>query len=57
MAKARNPVVDARVFRNVFICMKCNAKIRTNNPKKTKCRKCGAKALRPKKKHVKITTA
>jgi len=57
MAKARNPAVDARVFRNVFICMKCNAKIRTNNPKKTKCRKCGAKALRPKKKHVKITTA
>ncbi len=43
----------ARLFDRVFICMKCNAKLRTDADKvragKVKCRKCGYKGLRAKK--------
>jgi ribosomal protein L40E len=45
--------VSKRLFDRVFICMKCNARIRTDAEKvkagKVKCRKCGYKGLRPKK--------
>ncbi|MFA4819631.1 MAG: 50S ribosomal protein L40e [Candidatus Aenigmatarchaeota archaeon] len=43
-----------RMFKNMFVCMKCNAKIRAAQDKvkkhKIKCRKCGSKQLRLKAK-------
>ncbi len=58
MPKQKIPVVTHRVFQRVFVCMKCNAKIRTDiakvKAKKVKCRKCGYKGLRPKSKERKI---
>lgn len=43
----------ARHFENVFICQKCNATNRFGTGKPTKCRKCGSKRLRLKKKKKK----
>lgn len=58
MPKAKVPEVMKRVYDRVFVCMKCNAKIRADlqkvKAKKIKCRKCGSKALRPKSKERKI---
>lgn len=52
-----NPIAQARLFRNVFICMRCNAKIRADPIKvksgKVRCRKCGYKGLRTKSRVVK----
>lgn len=49
--------VAKRLFENVFVCMRCNAKIRASPAKvkagKVKCRKCGYKKLRPKAKEKK----
>jgi len=53
MAKARDEAVDKRMFQNVYICMKCNARIKTAKKEKTRCRKCGAASLRLKHKQVK----
>ena len=43
-----------RLYRNVFICKNCSAKIRSNAKKiaegKVKCRKCKKKVFRPVKK-------
>lgn len=43
-----------RLFLNIFICMRCNAKIRSRPDKVkkglVKCRKCGSKNLRLKAK-------
>ncbi|MFB6292574.1 MAG: 50S ribosomal protein L40e [Candidatus Nanohaloarchaea archaeon] len=39
---------DERVFKNVYICRRCNARNRTDNPEKTSCRKCGYNHLRAK---------
>ena len=54
---ARFKEADARIFHGVFVCKKCKSKIRTSlfkvRDRKTKCRKCGSKALRPKKKDFK----
>jgi len=54
MGKARAPAAVKRVYERVFICMKCNAKLRSDvlrvKAKKVKCRKCNSKQLRPKKK-------
>ncbi|MBI5347683.1 MAG: 50S ribosomal protein L40e [Candidatus Aenigmarchaeota archaeon] len=54
MAKKLANVAMKRLFLNVFICMKCNAKRRANpdmvKKRKIKCRKCGSKQLRPKAK-------
>ncbi|MCX6707026.1 MAG: 50S ribosomal protein L40e [Candidatus Woesearchaeota archaeon] len=48
------PEANARMFRNVFVCRRCKAKIRTPNTKviagKVKCRRCNSKVLRPKRK-------
>lgn len=49
--------VEDRLFKNIYVCRKCKSKIRVGNPaaiknKKAKCRKCGYKELRPKKKEV-----
>ena len=52
MAVIPQEVMD-RMYKNVYICMKCNAKIRTNKPHKAKCRRCGSKQLRPRKKPMK----
>ncbi len=56
MASPRPEVVDERLFKNVYICMRCNARIRTKNPAKTKCRRCGSKRLRHKKKMLRGTS-
>ncbi len=51
---AKFPEADARWFKNIFICRKCKSKTRAPILKvlagKISCRKCGAKALRTKRK-------
>ncbi len=39
-----------RVFKDVYVCRRCNAKNKTQNPENTTCRKCGYKHLRAKNK-------
>ena len=55
MAKARFPEAENRLFRRMFVCMDCGAKMRSDmlkvKAKKVKCRKCRGKNLRPVKKH------
>ncbi|RLG18820.1 50S ribosomal protein L40e [Nanoarchaeota archaeon] len=46
---------EQRLFHNVYVCKRCKSKIRVNNPKeirlgRAKCRKCGSKDLRLKRK-------
>lgn len=53
MVKKKDEAMFERIFHNMYICMKCNAKIRCKDPKNSKCRKCGSKALRLKNKDVK----
>ncbi len=54
MPKKIHEVVARRLFTNMFVCMQCNAKMRTTmdrvKKKKIKCRKCGSKNLRLKAK-------
>jgi ribosomal protein L40E len=54
MAKKLPDAAAARLFTNVFVCMHCNAKIRSRleavKKGKVKCRKCGYKVLRLKAK-------
>ena len=42
---------EIRLFRNIFICRKCNGRVRAPNMKvlqgKISCRKCGSSQLRP----------
>jgi len=53
---ARFKEADNRIFANVWICMKCNAKNRSSQGKKPlKCRKCKTSNLRLKKKVLKKT--
>ncbi len=51
--KKLDSAVEQRLFRNVFVCKKCKSKIRALpiqvKEGKVKCRKCGSKALRPKR--------
>ena len=51
---AKFPEAEARKFENVFVCKRCKSVIKASNLKviarKVSCRKCGSKALRPKKK-------
>jgi len=58
MPKIKIEAVTKRLYDRVFVCMKCNAKIRADPMKvkkgKVKCRKCYSKALRPKSKERKI---
>jgi len=50
---ARFPEAYARLFENVYICMKCNARNRIDKRRirlgKGKCRECGNSRLRAKK--------
>ncbi|MFH1063718.1 MAG: 50S ribosomal protein L40e [Candidatus Woesearchaeota archaeon] len=43
----------ARKFANIFVCRRCKSKVRAPNLKviagKVSCRKCGTKALKPKR--------
>jgi DNA replicative helicase MCM subunit Mcm2 (Cdc46/Mcm family) len=43
-----------RLYKNVFVCKKCQTKMRSEPQKilkgRVKCRKCGGKAFRPLKK-------
>jgi len=61
MAKVRDPAIDARLFTNMFVCMRCNAKLRALPRKveqgKVKCRKCQSKALRLKSKEIRVIGA
>ena len=51
---AKFDVAEKRLFANIWICMRCNAKIRAQPDKVKKgfikCRKCGSKNLRLKAK-------
>jgi len=48
------PEAQNRLFKNVFVCKKCQSKRKSEPLKvlegKTKCRKCGSRAFRPLKK-------
>lgn len=48
------PEAQNRLFKNVFVCKKCQSKRKTEPLKvlegKARCRKCGGKAFRPLKK-------
>ena len=54
MAKKIFPEATKRLFHRVFICKVCKSKIRADarhvRVGKVKCRKCGSRALRPKRK-------
>lgn len=39
---------EERLFGDIYICRKCNARNRTDNPESTSCRKCGYDNLRKK---------
>lgn len=58
MVKKKFPEIEARLFRNMYICMRCNAKMRTSLKKvaagKVQCRKCGYAFLRLKNKDIKV---
>jgi ribosomal protein L40E len=48
---AKIPAAQARLFKNIFVCKNCKAKIRTEPIRvitgKVRCRKCKGSALRP----------
>ncbi|MBI4154380.1 50S ribosomal protein L40e [Candidatus Woesearchaeota archaeon] len=54
MPKKIEEAAARRLFLNMFVCMKCNAKMRAQpdkvRKKLIKCRKCGSKNLRLKAK-------
>jgi ribosomal protein L40E len=41
-------VAEHRIFDDVYVCRRCNAKNKTQNPENTSCRKCGYSHLRKK---------
>ena len=51
---AKIPAAQSRLFKNIFICKRCSAKIRADARKiiegQIKCRGCGSKAFRQKRK-------
>ncbi|MFB6203164.1 MAG: 50S ribosomal protein L40e [Candidatus Nanohaloarchaea archaeon] len=50
----RFDVAEKRLFDDVYVCRRCNAKNRTDNPEEESCRKCGYSHLR--KKNVRPVT-
>ncbi len=48
---AKIPEATNRLFKNMYVCKKCQSKIRADTQKilkgKVKCRKCDKKAFRP----------
>ena len=57
MVRKTFPEATHRLYHRVFVCRKCKSKIRADYAKvrdrKIKCRKCGSKDLRPKRKEKK----
>lgn len=53
MVRKLDPVVLNRVFKNMYVCQKCNAKNRLKSKEKAHCRKCGSPDLRLKRKEKK----
>lgn len=53
MVKKTFPEAMGRLFQRVYVCRVCKTKIRADSAKvkagKVKCRRCGSRALRPKK--------
>ena len=51
---AKIPAAQSRIFKNIFVCKNCSTKLRAESRKildgKVKCRKCGRKDFRPKRK-------
>jgi len=51
---AKIPAAQSRLFKNIFICKRCSAKVRAEARKilegKVKCRACGGKAFRQRRK-------
>ncbi len=51
---AKIPEAQNRLFKNVFVCKRCQSKIKTSSLKvlegKVRCRKCNRKSFRPLKK-------
>jgi len=58
MVKKTFPEAMHRIYHRVFVCRKCKSKIRADYAKvregKVKCRKCGSKQLRPKRKEKRV---
>jgi len=55
---AKFEAAEKRIFANVWICMRCNAKNRSSPGKKPgKCRKCASKRFRLKSKVKKAAAA
>ena len=58
MVRKTFPEAMQRIYHRVFVCRKCKSKIRADYIKvregKVKCRKCGSKDLRPKRKEKKV---
>ncbi|MCX6742143.1 MAG: hypothetical protein NTX24_03130 [Candidatus Pacearchaeota archaeon] len=48
--------IQGRIFKNIFICKKCGAKLRTESRKiaegKVRCRTCKGDVFRPKSRKV-----
>lgn len=49
---AKSEAAQERMFSDVYICMKCNARNRVQKPDQAKCRKCGYDGLRQKHKDL-----
>jgi ribosomal protein L40E len=53
MVKKTFPEAMARIYQRVYVCRVCKAKMRADSMKiksgAVKCRSCGSRALRPKK--------
>lgn len=49
---AKSEAAAKRMFDNVYICMKCNARNRFRKPEGKNCRKCGYSGLRPKHREI-----
>jgi len=58
MVKKLFPEAVNRLYHRVFVCRRCKSKIRADYTKvkegKVKCRKCGSRILRPKRKEKKV---
>jgi len=59
MPKIKIEAVSKRLYDRVWVCMRCNAKLRTDSERvkarKVRCRKCGYHGLRQKSKEIKKT--
>jgi len=61
MVKKTFPEAMHRLFFRVYVCKVCKRKIRADPAKvragRVKCRRCGSKALRPKRRPIKVLKA